>query len=113
MRYGLGQGMGMTDPFYTPAAGYQNTERYAFELTGQIETHNGVAWTADITKAGVKVGTVENHGTGGPNFHVWTDRVEGDRYVAAAKRAFPDAVEPDTFTTYLDIEAQLLITGTP
>lgn len=39
--------------------------RWGIRNTGKRETRNGVAWSADVYRNGVKVGTVDDEGNGG------------------------------------------------
>lgn len=38
---------------------------YEMRTTGILEHSNGVAWTADLFREGVKIGTIEQEGHGG------------------------------------------------
>ena len=64
------------DP-YTPMAPAAPFD-YTMRTTAVMEHSRGIAWTADLLRNGATVGTIEQHGDGGP------DRVYADRGLARA-----------------------------
>ena len=64
------------DP-YTPMAPTAPFD-YTMRTTAVMEHSRGIAWTADLLRNGATVGTIEQHGDGGP------DRVYADRGLARA-----------------------------
>lgn len=76
-------------------------EEYSMTITNQIEFRGGVAWTADLFRNGIRVGSVEDRGDGGAvivDFYVPEERKQWNAVVAAA---YPEACEED-FVSHLD-----------
>jgi hypothetical protein len=77
-------------------------EEYALIVTGQLETSRGVAWTGDLMRNGVKVGSVENRGDGGATevFLAAADqRAELNAVLAAA---YGESDADEDFIAHLD-----------
>ena len=60
-----------------------------------LETHNGVAYTADIVKDGRKVGSVEQEGRGGCNRYWFDDAAERVAFVEFARTQSVHDFEPE------------------
>lgn len=79
------------------------TATYRVAKLQQHETHNGVAFVADILRDGTKVGSVEQEGRGGCNLYFFTDPAERAAFRAAAEAKYgADEFEvADKFTEHL------------
>ena len=81
---------------------------YSFTGYKEIDTYNGVAWSAVVKHKGKKVGTVENHGRGGADFFHFDSRAHAVAFETEAKARYgDDAFEPsDLFANDLSTAAQ-------
>lgn len=63
---------------------------YRMKTTAIMEHSRGIAWTADLLREGVKIGTVEQRGDGGADWVYITDRQDRTRWEADVAAAFPE-----------------------
>ena len=77
--------------------------KYEMHTTAMMETYRGIAWTADLTLDGIKVGMIENYGDGGCDIarfdnaldrKAWmtyvNERFEGNEELATADLLFQE-----------------------
>lgn len=95
---------------FAPVGDLAELAEYRFRLTGQLETHDGIAWTGIISRNGEDVVNVEQEGRGGSNFYFPTTAgAEGyakvKEYLAVAKRAYSglEYEQADHATAILDL----------
>lgn len=86
--------------------------QYRAILTGQMQTSDGWAWTAQIintAKPGSAVIHVEQHGHGGSAFFQCTDRITLDEFGAAANGALNITEESRSFDHVAELATLFLL----
>lgn len=80
---------------------------YTLELSDQMETSRGVAWTGVLYRDGSAVGTVEDDGNGGaPYVHIDTPE-ERALWSATIQAAYPaNSMGEEDFIAHLDFTAE-------
>lgn len=79
---------------------------YTLSITAQMNTYNGVAWTGDLSRDGVVIGTVEDRGDGGAPLVFITDPNESTAWTALLAVAYPgNSMAEEDFIAHLDFTA--------
>lgn len=86
---------------------------YSVASLKEVNTYNGVAWSASLRRAGKKIAEVSNDGNGGSNMYYFTDRAERDAFKAAADERYTGYETDDSFVDDLCTAFTLAKTSAP
>lgn len=88
-----------------PAAG-SGAEAYTLTVTDEVELHNGIAWTADLFRDGVRIGTVEDAGNGGAPGVYFDTADERAAWSRVLQAAYSTPLAEENLIAHLDFTAQ-------
>ena len=75
---------------------------YKMHTTSQMETRNGIAWTADLNFDGKKIGDIENSGNGGCDTVFIADNTERANWNKFVANRFDNNEETATYQLFIN-----------